>query len=112
MNTEDGKKEIVTLCGSTRFKEIFFKVARKLQFEEDKVVLLPLEFCHSDGNRYDNKQLELLDRVHRVKIDISDCIFVIDVEGYIGESTKNEINYAAKSGKAIRYYSKETGGIK
>ncbi len=43
--------------------------------------------------------------IHFRKIDISDEIFVIDVNGYIGNSTRKEIEYAEKMGKAIRYFS-------
>ena len=46
---------------------------------------------------------EMLDDIHKRKIDMSDEIFVINVDGYIGESTRSEIEYAAAHGKSIRY---------
>ena len=45
----------------------------------------------------------MLDGMHRQKIDMSDAIFVINVNGYIGESTKNEIEYAKSKNKEILY---------
>ena len=51
-----------------------------------------------------NKQTKkMLDGMHRQKIDMSDAIFVINVNGYIGESTKNEIEYAKSKNKEIIY---------
>jgi len=104
VNTE---RKIVTLCGSTRFKEEFFKVTSRLQFEERKIVLLPLEFSHYEDKKLDNKDMELLDDIHKSKIDMSDSVFIIDVKGYVGESTKKEIEYAKGKGKEVRYYSRE-----
>lgn len=49
------------------------------------------------------KTKAMLDDMHKQKIDMSDEIFVINVNGYIGESTKNEIEYAKKNGKKINY---------
>lgn len=50
-----------------------------------------------------SKTKEMLDDMHKRKIDMADEIYVINVGGYIGESTRSEIEYAAKTGKAIRY---------
>jgi hypothetical protein len=49
------------------------------------------------------KTKEMLDDMHKRKIDMSDGIFVINVGGYIGESTKSEITYALAHGKSVRY---------
>ena len=49
------------------------------------------------------KTKEMLDDMHKLKIDIADEIFVINVGGYIGSSTKSEIEYAKVTGKAVRY---------
>ena len=46
---------------------------------------------------------EMLDDMHKRKIDMADEIFVIDVGGYIGESTRSEIEYARTNGKPVRY---------
>ena len=45
----------------------------------------------------------MLDDMHKRKIDMADEIFVINVDGYVGSSTKSEIEYAIRSGKPVRY---------
>ena len=45
----------------------------------------------------------MLDDMHKRKIDMADEIFVINVGGYIGESTRSEIKYAQATGKPVRY---------
>lgn len=49
------------------------------------------------------KTKEMLDDMHKRKIDMADEIYVINVGGYIGSSTKSEIEYAMASGKVVRY---------
>ena len=49
------------------------------------------------------KTKEMLDDMHKRKIDMADAIYVINVGGYIGESTRSEINYAIERGKKVRY---------
>lgn len=100
------KPEIITLCGSTRFKDEFLKVMRRLTLE-GKIVIPPGVFGHSDGGEVSEEQKKMLDELHFRKIDISDGIYVIDINGYIGESTRREIEYATKNEKFVRYYSRE-----
>ncbi|QRG70303.1 hypothetical protein JNE38_15010 [Brevibacillus choshinensis] len=72
---------------------------------QGNVVMSVAFFEHWDGIEISKDQSELLGKIHLRKIDMSDEIFVIDVDGYIGDSTRKEIEYAEKTGKAIRYYS-------
>lgn len=100
-----GKYKVITLCGSTRFKDEFLKVQRQLTLEGNIVISVGL-FGHADGE-YESvitpEIKEMLDDMHKRKIDMSDEIFVINKNGYIGESTKSEIEYAMKTGKSINY---------
>lgn len=96
----------ITLCGSTKFKKTFEEWNKRLTLQENIVYSVAF-FNHADGLAITKEQKTILDQVHFKKIDHSDEIFVLDVDGYIGESTRNEINYAIKSGKNIRYLSKE-----
>lgn len=91
----------VCLCGSTKFKDKFFEVARWLTLE-GKIVLMPFVFGHS-GDSISEKEKENLDQLHFNKIDKADSIFVINVGRYIGESTRKEIEYARITGKKIEY---------
>lgn len=96
-----GNYKIVTLCGSTRFKEEFERVQKQLTLEGYIVINVGL-FGHSGDNEVWENMDEgtltqtkiMLDDMHKRKIDLADEIFVINVGGYIGDSTKSEIAYA------------------
>lgn len=98
---------VITLCGSTKFKDQFLEAQKKLTLDGNIVISVGL-FGHSGDNEvWDEGVKEMLDDMHKRKIDMADEIFVIDVGGYIGSSTKSEIDYAYRHGKNIRYYSFE-----
>jgi len=98
-----GKYKVVTLCGSTRFKEQFFKTQKELTLDGYIVMSVGL-FGHSGDNEvWSDGTKEMLDDMHKRKIDMADEIFVINVDGYIGDSTKSEIDYALTSGKGVAY---------
>ena len=102
--------KVITLCGSTRFKDEFLNVQKDLTLKGNIVISVGL-FGHSgDSEVWENmdegtltKTKEMLDDMHKKKIDMSDEIFVINVNGYIGESTKSEIEYAKSLGKRVNY---------
>lgn len=99
------KYKVITLCGSTRFKDEFIKTQRQLTLEGNIVISVGL-FGHADAEFKETITPEIktmLDDMHKRKIDMSDEIYVINKNGYIGESTKSEIEYAIKSGKKINY---------
>ena len=105
-----GKYKVITLCGSTRFKEQFIEVQKELTLKGNIVISVGL-FGHSgDSEVWEDmdegtltKTKEMLDDMHKRKIDMADEIFVINVNGYIGDSTKSEIEYAKKTGKIVKY---------
>jgi len=102
--------KVITLCGSTKFKDEFLKVQKDLTLKGNIVISVGL-FGHSGDNEvWENmdegtltKTKEMLDDMHKRKIDMADEIFVINVNGYIGESTKSEIEYAILTGKIVNY---------
>ena len=96
------KYKIITLCGSIKFKDEFMKVQEKLTLDGN-IVLTPNFFNGIKKDEIDEKTKKMLDEMHKQKIDMSDEIYVINVGGYIGESTKNEIEYAKAKGKKIFY---------
>ena len=104
------KYKVITLCGSTRFKDEFMKVQKELTLQGNIVISVGL-FGHSgDIEVWENmeegrvtKTKEMLADMHKRKIDMADEIFVVNVGGYIGESTKSEIEYAEEKGKKVRY---------
>lgn len=105
-----GKYPVITLCGSTQFKEEFMEAQKRLTLEGNIVISVGL-FGHSgDSEVWENmdegiltKTKEMLDDMHKRKNDMADEIFVINVGGYIGDSTRSEIEYAKEQGKKVRY---------
>lgn len=94
--------KIITLCGSTRFKEEYIKVQRDLTLQGNIVISVGLF-----GHDMSGETKKMLDELHLRKIDISDEIFVINVGGYIGSSTSKEIEYAKNHGKVVNYLEKK-----
>lgn len=98
-----GKYKVVTLCGSTRFKDEYLASQKRLTLEGNIVISVGL-FGHSGDNEvWTEGTKAMLDDMHKRKIDMADEIFVINVGGYIGESTRSEIDYALANGKAVKY---------
>ena len=105
-----GPYPITTLCGSTRFKDAFMDAQKRLTLEGHIVISVGL-FGHSGDSEVWEKTntgnfasiKEMLDDMHKRKIDLADEIYVINVGGYIGASTRSEIEYAIAHGKTVRY---------
>ena len=98
-----GKYPVITLCGSTRFKEQFLAAQKRLTLKGNIVISVGL-FGHSgDDEVWTEGTKEMLHDMHKRKIDMADAIYVINVGGYIGESTKSEILYAKAHGKTVYY---------
>ena len=106
-----GKYKVITLCGSTRFKDQFMEMQKRLTLEGYIVISVGLFGHAGDQEVWDDmdegtlsKTKEMLDDMHKRKIDMADEIYVINVGGYIGDSTRSEIQYAEEHGKTVRYY--------
>ncbi len=98
-----GKYKVITLCGSTKFKDDFIREQKRLTLEGNIILTVGL-FGHSGDNEVWREGVkEMMDDMHKRRIDMSDEIFVINKGGYIGSSTKSEIEYAIKTGKAVNY---------
>ena len=94
--------KIITICGSLKFKSEMIEVAEKLELQENAVIT-PIYPTNSNKDAYTDEQVDILDKMHKEKIKISDAIYVVNVGGYIGSSTKSEIEYAKSLGKEILY---------
>lgn len=102
-----GKYPVITLCGSTRFKDAFMETQKRLTLDGNIVISVGL-FGHSgDDEVWTEGTKAMLDDMHRRKIDMADGIYVINVGGYIGESTRSEIEYAKSIGKTVTYLEPE-----
>lgn len=98
-----GKYPVITLCGSTRFKDQYLEAQKRLTLAGNIVISVGL-FGHSgDDEVWTEGTKEMLDDMHKRKIDMADRIYVINVNGYIGSSTRSEIEYARKKGKQVLF---------
>ncbi len=98
-----GTYRVITLCGSTKFKDAFTETQKRLTIEGNIVISVGLFGHAGDDEVWTEGVKEMLDDMHKRKIDMADEIFVINVGGYIGSSTQSEIEYAEASGKPVRY---------
>ena len=105
--TRTSNRKIITLCGSTKFKKEFEEIMLAESLK-GHIVFGPAGYNHADNLKLLSRQKELVDQIHLDKVAISDEILVINKDGYIGESTKREIEYAECMGKKVRYFNVET----
>lgn len=114
------KRTIVCLCGSTRFYETF----QRANYEETmagRIVLSvgfyrPSPESEAERTRYEHhgenigctpEQKIALDELHKDKIDLADEVLILNVGGYVGDSTRSEISHAKMRGKIIRWLEPE-----
>ena len=100
------KPPITVLCGSTRFVDEFNRQAKELT--EAGHIVLSIEVVTTQARDQDpqhaNPELKArLDELHKRKIDLADEVLVLNVGGYLGESTRSEIAYADRVGKPVRF---------
>ena len=95
--------KIITVCGSFKFKEEILKISCKMELEGN-VVLTPIFPANDDKSIFSEEELIMLGNMHKEKIRLSDAILVVNIDGYIGNSTKSEIEFAKSLNKEIIYY--------
>lgn len=100
---DPNRPKVICLCGSGRFKDAF----EKAEFEETlrgNIVLTIGCNTHDIARTEELKHHKpMLDELHLRKIDLADEVLILNIDGYIGESTRNELEYARKQGKKITY---------
>ncbi len=97
----EGTPKIVCLCGSTRFKDEFMEQNKRLTLN-GYIVLSVGFFGHIDGMPIEEEK-QRVDELHLRKIDLADEVLILNVDGYIGESTRRELDYARTQGKPVRF---------
>lgn len=95
--------KVITICGSYKFKKEMVEIAEKMTLKGN-CVLMPNDLTKTSKDSYTEEEILMIDKMHKEKIKISDAILVVDVNGYIGSSTKSEIEYAKALNKEILYY--------
>lgn len=109
----EARPTIVCLCGSSRFYDEFQQANYDLTMAGE--IVLSIGFYpgarahHGQGEGVSHESVEkmALDELHKRKIDLADYVYVLDVDGYVGESTKSEIAYASRHGIPVRYLSQD-----
>ena len=100
ITNKDFKRKVITFCGSSRFRELFHKLASEYTLM-GWIVLMPHCYYENDS-RPDLK--DLLVDIHRDMIKMSDAVLIVNKNGYIGKSTEEEIKFAKALYKEIKYY--------
>lgn len=94
--------KIITICGSMRYSKQMMKISEELELKQGYAVIQCV--YNIDGLKYEGVDATILDKIHKKKIDVSDAIYVVNIDSYIGNSTKNEIEYATQNGKEVIYH--------
>jgi hypothetical protein len=106
---EGPRPQIVCLCGSTRFYDEYQQAYYDLTMQGQVVLSVGFyphakaEHGHGEGVGHDSVEKVALDDLHKRKIDLADWVYVLNVGGYVGESTRSEIAYAERWGKPVSY---------
>ncbi len=95
------KEKIVVVCGSMRFLRRMQEISEKLELENGWTVIGVNP--HVLKTPLTERDIQLLNEIHLRKIALSDAIYVVNADGYIGESVKKEIEFAKANGKEILY---------
>ncbi len=93
--------KVITICGSLKFKDQMLKISEQLTLE-GSCVLTPV--FNITKNPLTEEETRNLKEAHFKRIELSDAIYVVNVDNYIGTSTANEIEHAKELGKEIIYY--------
>ena len=100
--TKSSRAKIIALCGDTRFKKQILEQQKRLTLEGN--VVISDVFGHSCDDKVCEPDVkEIQSQPNLQKIDMADEIFVINIDGYIGEITQREIDYATRLSKLVRY---------
>ena len=95
--------KVITVCGSCKFKKEIKEITEKMALKGN-CMITPIDLTRKDKNTYTEEEIMILGKMHKEKIKLSDAILVVNVNDYIGNSTKSEIEYAKSLNKEILYY--------
>ncbi|MCD5003417.1 hypothetical protein IV487_13185 [Enterococcus saccharolyticus] len=95
--------KVLTICGSMRYAKEMIQIATELELRKGYAVI---QCVYPSEGMCQETDFAKLDQIHKKKIAISDGIYVVNIDGYIGTSTRNEIAYALENGKEVLYHEK------
>ena len=93
--------KIITICGSIKFQQEMMQAAQALSLQGNCV--LSVIYPAAPQKSYTQAEKEMLGAMHKERIKLSDAVYIVNVDGYIGEQTKSEIAFARSLGKEILY---------
>ena len=95
--------KVITVCGSYKFKNEIKEITETMALKGN-CMITPIDLTKQNKDAYTEEQILMLGKMHKEKIKLSDAILVVNVNGYIGDSTKSEIEFAKSLNKEILYY--------
>lgn len=95
--------KVITVCGSYKFKNEIKQITEIMALKGN-CMITPIDLTKQNKEAYTEEQILMLGKMHKEKIKLSDAILVVNVNGYIGDSTKSEIEFAKSLNKEILYY--------
>lgn len=95
--------KIITVCGSLRFMKEIMEITEKMDLQGNCMLSL-IYPTKTNKDDYTDEEVIMLDKMHKERIKLSDAILVVNIDNYIGSSTKNEIEFAKSLNKEIIYY--------
>lgn len=95
--------KIITVCGSFKYSDIMNEITEKMELAGN-CMLTPIKLTRPNKESYTPEEGKVIEQMHKEKIRISDAILVVNVDNYIGTSTKEEIEFAKSLNKEIIYY--------
>lgn len=95
--------KVITVCGSYKFKNEIKQITEMMALKGN-CMITPIDLTKQNKDAYTEEQILMLGKMHKEKIKLSDAILVVNVNGYIGDSTKSEIEFAKSLNKEILYY--------
>lgn len=98
------KVKIITVCGSLRFYKEMMGITEKMELEGNCMLVPVYNPSRPNKDDFTEEEALMLDKIHKERIKLADAILVVNVDGYIGNSTSKEIEYAKSLGKEVIYY--------
>lgn len=96
--------KVITVCGSLRFVKEMMEITERMELEGNCMLVPIYNPGRPNKDAFTEEEALMLDKMHKERIKLADAILVVNVDNYIGSSTKSEIEYAKSLNKEIMYY--------
>lgn len=96
--------KIITVCGSLKFYKEMMEITEKVELQGNCMLVPIYNPAKPNKDDFTEEEALILDKMHKERIKLADAILVVNVNDYIGNSTKNEIELAKSLNKEILYY--------